>query len=117
MSSKGIPLANPNRGPFGRNLGKLEHAVKANPGRQTPRAEFADGISCYSRPNSVESNLRCRRHSKAHGFRDFLRGEKLSTGSNFLSTVLGGVQAFDHRRPAIQRTTPVLACQQARVLP
>ena len=42
-------------GSFGRNLGKLEHAGKANPGLQTRRAEFADRIGCYPNPSFITS--------------------------------------------------------------
>lgn len=35
-SSRVIVLANTSQGSFGRNLGKLEHAGRTNPGRQTP---------------------------------------------------------------------------------
>jgi hypothetical protein len=40
-----ILSANSHRGPFGRKMGDMEHAGEANPGRQTPRREFADSIS------------------------------------------------------------------------
>jgi hypothetical protein len=40
-----ILSANSHRGPFGRKMGDMEHAGEANPGRQTPRPEFADSIS------------------------------------------------------------------------
>jgi hypothetical protein len=40
-----ILLANSDRGPFGRNPGKLGSAGKANPRRQIPRAEFANSIN------------------------------------------------------------------------
>jgi hypothetical protein len=45
-----ILLANSRRGSFVRDLGKLGYAGKASPGRQTPRAEFANRIHGYSRP-------------------------------------------------------------------
>jgi hypothetical protein len=41
----GMPLANPHRGEFGRDWGELEHTRKTNPGHQTPRDEFVNGIS------------------------------------------------------------------------
>jgi hypothetical protein len=46
-----ILLANSDRGPFGRNLGERERAGKANPGRQTPRAEFANRIPSVGKPS------------------------------------------------------------------
>jgi hypothetical protein len=45
-----ILSANSPRGSFDRNLGELEHAGRANPGRLAPRAEFPDSIRCCSRP-------------------------------------------------------------------
>jgi hypothetical protein len=57
--SQWILSANSHRGPFGRKMGDMEHAGEANPGRQTPRPEFADRIHCDSHPGTGHQGDPC----------------------------------------------------------
>jgi hypothetical protein len=48
-----ILSANSRRGSFGRKLGEMRRAGKANPGFPDARDEFADSIGCYPNPDSA----------------------------------------------------------------